>query len=225
MLKAILFDLGNTVLEERSYDLAAGYEVISGSLSTNDSVDDLNRSIILGQIDDCEFSIVEWIEERLDNNNGADVAQELEFKLWNQVVSLVPVFGIESVLGLLTKYEIRLAAVSNAIFSSRCMVSELQRFELNDYFEFVISSADLGVRKPNPRPFEEALATLGVQRNEVWFIGDSWDADIIGASSVGIMPIWFGGNYHDHDFNIKHLKLSRWSEFKKLWSQHAGYAY
>ena len=223
MPKAILFDLGNTVMEERSYNLVAGFNAISNSFSTDISFDELKRSISLGQQDNCEFNLVDWIEHQLVKSDRSE-AEKLELVFWNNVVSLLPISGVQLVLGFLNKNNIKLAAISNAIFSSNCLIEELKRHNLNQYFEFVISSADHRIRKPHPLLFKEALASLDVQRNDVWFIGDRWDADIIGASSVGIVPVWFGGDLQDYDINIKHLKLSRWSEFMELWSQHAEIA-
>lgn len=61
---------------------------------------------------------------------------------------------------------------------------------LTPHFEQIFTSARLGVAKPNPRIFQYALETLDVRPDEAIHIGDSFAADIVGASNVGIRPLW-----------------------------------
>ena len=52
-------------------------------------------------------------------------------------------------------------------------------------------SSKLGYRKPDSRVFQNALAPhLGLGREEVVYVGDSWERDMIGARDAGIRGIW-----------------------------------
>ena len=55
-----------------------------------------------------------------------------------------------------------------------------------DLFEALIISDEAGMRKPDPRIFELALAEMGISREEALFVGDSIADDYEGARSVGI---------------------------------------
>jgi putative hydrolase of the HAD superfamily len=57
-----------------------------------------------------------------------------------------------------------------------------------DEFAAVVNSADTGYEKPHPQAFREVLRTLRDSRS-VWMIGDSYEADILGAEAVGIRGI------------------------------------
>jgi HAD superfamily hydrolase (TIGR01549 family) len=57
-------------------------------------------------------------------------------------------------------------------------------------FEAVIISADVGIRKPNPRIFAQMLAMLGVAPEETLFVGDTPDADVTGPAGVGMCTAW-----------------------------------
>jgi putative hydrolase of the HAD superfamily len=61
---------------------------------------------------------------------------------------------------------------------------------LTPFFEVVLISGDLGYRKPHGSVFEELIDQLGVQRDEIAFVGDDPDADIAGAIRSGLKPIW-----------------------------------
>ena len=53
----------------------------------------------------------------------------------------------------------------------------------------VIDSQVIGVEKPDPRPFEMALAALNATASECVHVGDSWHSDVVGARSVGMDAI------------------------------------
>jgi len=49
------------------------------------------------------------------------------------------------------------------------------------YFDKIILSEDAGINKPHPDMFTYALKNTNSKRNQTIMIGDSWDADIVGA--------------------------------------------
>jgi len=55
--------------------------------------------------------------------------------------------------------------------------------------DVVVSSAEVGLRKPDPRIFELALARVGVAADEAVHVGDHLYADILGAEAVGMYPV------------------------------------
>src|SRR5690606_20878821 len=61
-----------------------------------------------------------------------------------------------------------------------------------DRFTFVLTSAEVGRKKPHPEIFEEALRRTNIGREQTVHIGDSWDDDVEGARAVGITPIYLG---------------------------------
>jgi putative hydrolase of the HAD superfamily len=58
----------------------------------------------------------------------------------------------------------------------------------------VLSSADIGIRKPAAGIFEAAAARLAIPASSTWFVGDTWNEDILGARDAGMQPLWFRGN-------------------------------
>ena len=48
-------------------------------------------------------------------------------------------------------------------------------------------------RKPNKRIFELALEKAELQPEEVWYIGDQYQCDIVGANAAGLFPVWYIG--------------------------------
>ncbi|QEE15032.1 HAD family hydrolase [Promethearchaeum syntrophicum] len=65
----------------------------------------------------------------------------------------------------------------------------LEKHKLIPYFDSIIISGNLGVKKPNPKMFNMALRETRLYANEVLFIGDSMEHDIQGAHGVGMVSI------------------------------------
>ncbi len=66
----------------------------------------------------------------------------------------------------------------------------IDKVEIRGYFDPIIISAEIGIRKPDPRPFEMVLDQWQVAPESVVMIGDRLEADILGAQSTGIHQIW-----------------------------------
>jgi putative hydrolase of the HAD superfamily len=65
----------------------------------------------------------------------------------------------------------------------------LESLEINDLLGVVVTPADVGAAKPDPRIFEAALARLGLTGPEVAYVGDRADHDVVGARGAGLQPI------------------------------------
>ena len=74
---------------------------------------------------------------------------------------------------------------------SKVQFVKLEKSKLAPFFATVTSSEEVGVKKPNPLVFETALAKAGVSAHSSIMIGDTFDADIIGAQGVGMDTIFF----------------------------------
>ncbi len=55
--------------------------------------------------------------------------------------------------------------------------------------DVILSSAEVGLRKPDPRIFEMACDRLGVAPDEAAHVGDHHYSDVLGARAVGMFPV------------------------------------
>ena len=63
---------------------------------------------------------------------------------------------------------------------------ELRYLDLFDHFKSVIFSSDLGFKKPDPRIFQAGAKALGLNEEEVLYIGDNFENDIIPSVKLGM---------------------------------------
>lgn len=67
---------------------------------------------------------------------------------------------------------------------------KLSNSGLASYFIRMVLSEDANIQKPHKKIFDFALVNTNSRRNETLMIGDSWDADIIGAHNAKIDQLW-----------------------------------
>lgn len=69
--------------------------------------------------------------------------------------------------------------------------ADVRRLGLADYFAFALSAEDVGIGKPDPAPFVEALKRVNVDAGSAVHVGDHPGDDIAGAQQAGFRAIWF----------------------------------
>jgi putative hydrolase of the HAD superfamily len=91
----------------------------------------------------------------------------------------VPALGELRALGL------RLVVLSNWDVSLHEM---LERTGLRSLVDGAVSSAELGLAKPDPAAFRHALTMAGAPADRAWHVGDDIEADVEGALRSGVTP-------------------------------------
>ncbi|MDZ4179284.1 MAG: HAD-IA family hydrolase [Coriobacteriia bacterium] len=204
MHRAVFFDVGNTLLYPhpsvsevcRQVLEAAGYardlEAIDALMPMVDAYyEDRYREDDTFWTDEGETSSV-WVgmysllARRLGIEHEAeDLARRVydEFgraDRWRAYDDVVPALirlknrGLD--VGIISNWDSRL-------------VKLLDGLGIGALVDTVVSSADVGLHKPDPRIFELASARLGVDPRDAVHVGDHHYADILGASSVGMTPV------------------------------------
>ena len=115
-----------------------------------------------------------------------DYIEQLYYSFFR--IDLVP--GIRKMLADLSE-RYKLAIISNV--TSNVSRLALQKFDLEKYFDYVVLSRDLGVRKPDSEIFNFTLHNLGIKSSEAVHVGDSLEDDVKGAKNAGMKTVWIKG--------------------------------
>ena len=94
-----------------------------------------------------------------------------------------------SALQTLREQGYRLGIVSNTS-DDQNVQKLIDRWELRPYFETIITSAGCGIRKPDRRIFQLALNHFRVLPEQIVMVGDTLEADILGANQMGFYSVW-----------------------------------
>jgi len=93
---------------------------------------------------------------------------------------------IEVLEKLKGKYKLGILSNGNP-FSQHHKISQVK---IEDYFDTILVSGDLGIHKPDVKIFEYAAKQLGVRCEECLMVGDVFSSDILGAIKAGMLPVW-----------------------------------
>jgi HAD superfamily hydrolase (TIGR01662 family) len=83
----------------------------------------------------------------------------------------------------------RMGLISNA-GDDQDVQTLIDKAGIRCYFDVILTSAAQGIRKPNPRIFQQALQHWGALPERAAMIGDTLGADILGARNAGMYSVW-----------------------------------
>jgi putative hydrolase of the HAD superfamily len=83
---------------------------------------------------------------------------------------------------------VRLGIISNGRADEQ--TRKLKRLDVDQRFEIVCVSEDVGAAKPSPRIFEHACRLAGIAPNEALYVGDQYELDACAARAAGIRSVW-----------------------------------
>jgi putative hydrolase of the HAD superfamily len=127
--------------------------------------------------------------------------------------------GIIEFLYFLKEQGIRTGVISNITYSSKALKERINVLFPDHEFEFIIATSEYMLRKPNHRIFDLALEKAGLQAEDVWYIGDQYECDVVGSRNAGIFPVWYIGAIEmPYIENEDVLTIMDWNELRNnIW--------
>jgi putative hydrolase of the HAD superfamily len=193
MIKAIIFDLDNTLLD---FMKMKQFAVKAAITAMNEAGLNINEDQAYKDI----FKLYEskgWENQQVFDDflmqNFGEVSNKIlaagivSYRRAREATLLVYP-NVNKTLIELIKMGIQLAVVSDA--PSREAWMRLYYLNLHHVFDPVLTYDDSGAHKPSPKPFEMALDILNVNSDEALMIGDWPDRDVVGASQIGMKTIF-----------------------------------
>jgi len=89
---------------------------------------------------------------------------------------------------------------------------KLKNSGIDHYFSTVTTSEEVGLKKPNPKVFLTALNKANSFPTQSVMIGDSLEADILGANNIGMQTIFY--NYRNESISKKIKSIDSLLEIK-----------
>jgi putative hydrolase of the HAD superfamily len=218
MIRAVIFDMGGTLLRFRLSDSSSWreseepgirgiyqYLVEQGHpLASHEDVfvDVMFRRLAEGWEQSTGGHInlraVDWIAAGANHDAlTLDEAALLEAarryaRPMREQLRLMP--GALETLAALQAQDYRIGLISNTIWPAELHLEDLGELGVLPYLEHTIFSGDAGMWKPHAAIFEHALQALGAHPEEAVFVGDSPREDILGAQAVGMRAVWQRNN-------------------------------
>jgi putative hydrolase of the HAD superfamily len=193
MIKAVIFDLDNTLLDFISMKESAVSSAVHAMIEAGLDIDEKSsyeRIITLYQETGWEnqqiFDI--FLKEKTGEVDNKYLAAAIVSYRRAREATLRLYPDVQRTLNVLAKMGLKLAVVSDA--PSREAWMRIYYLNLHHVFDLVLTFDDVGERKPSPKGFEMALEKLGIKTDEALMIGDWPERDVVGASKLGIKTIY-----------------------------------
>lgn len=206
MVKAVTFDLWNTILCDRDYG-DYRLDLLTRTLNEEGFTRD-RRRVEVEYSSTIDFfnevwrkerrhmpvaKLTEFILNRLDVHLPAEVKSGLvkgfEAAIFDDPPPLVK--DAKRVLkSLYGRYGIGLIS-NSGVTPGRNLRQVLDNHKVLQYFRCAVFSDEVGYHKPHPLIFRKAMGKLQVEADDAIHVGDLLEADIVGAKAVGMKTVWF----------------------------------
>lgn len=200
MIKNIIFDLDNTIIEDKDDDALYYKEALRNCgyseddyLNVYNALDDYEQTLSEENRFYSRETVIEFLNTKLNTNYDIKLVDEL-----NKVIGkywINSVFLPENTLKYLTsKYKLY-------VFTNWFKVAQTERLQNIGYLKYftkVFGSDTVGA-KPYLSSYNTVLDNIGALPSECIMIGDNKKCDILGANNAGISAILF-------DYNVKRDK-------------------
>ena len=103
--------------------------------------------------------------------------------------------------------------------SAQAMKAQLAALRLESFFEAVTFSSEVGVRKPHPRIYADALFKLGVEPRNALFVGDRVKEDIQGPKTLGMRAVLTREWRQEEDPGLADFVIQRLGELPAIISR------
>jgi HAD superfamily hydrolase (TIGR01509 family) len=129
--------------------------------------------------------------------------------------------GVMETLDIIAASHAKIGCVTNG--RDGFQRNKIRALGLDRYLDVVVTSEELGIKKPHRRIFEVALSRLGAAPERTIFCGDSVSADIVPAKALGMTTVWKRSD-HSKTSDVPDYQMVTYLEFPLIWKRiHLGW--
>ncbi|MHA2394969.1 MAG: HAD family hydrolase [Promethearchaeota archaeon] len=198
MIKAVLFDLGGTLIKtieipEIYRRILAKYGIdvsVNQIREAHEANEQLSNSFIITQLEIGYKYWYDWnqhVMESLGFGERSEYLGKIIADLWWDYADLELYPDVKTTIQELRKRDIKVGVVTNGFKYDYLVI--LNKLRLIDFFDIVVGPDSCGYGKPDKQIFLYALDVLGLKPGEVIHVGNEYKYDYVGAENAGITPI------------------------------------
>ncbi len=206
MLKAICFDLWNTLIDNRSFrdERVKLTQKRLKSWNISKSLPEISKAYIMStQLQNFpqntstfrhvqNLTRINVLCSELNIDLTETQKKELSIEFEEVGLSYPPILkkGVSELLHTLSK-QYKIGLISDTGYTTgRILRQILDHYGILSYFSAIVFSDELDYYKPHSLPFETCLNQLQITPDEAVHIGDLLETDVTGAIQFGMHAIW-----------------------------------
>lgn len=212
MIKAVVFDLDNTLMDfmkmkRMAIEAAIPAMIDAGLPAKQDEYRAMIDEIYKEQGMEYQQVFDVFLHRVLDKVDNKILAAGIVAYRRAREAALIPYPHVYSTLFELMKKGIKIGILSDAPVREAWL--RLAYLNFHNIFDAVVTFDDTGERKPHPKPFLTILGKLAVEPKDALMIGDWAERDVVGAKGVGMKTAFarygdvFNTQNHNADYELR----------------------
>ena len=203
MIKAVLFDLDQTLIDFIKMKTEACKSAIKAMIKTGLKIDEKTGYKKLMHVYfkvgiDSSIAFSKFLEEVTGKADEKILQAGIDGYLKTKPNFLKPYPLVLETLEYLKSLNLELGIITDA--PKPKAIQRLEGMDITHFFDMIITLDDTGEEKPSEKPFKLAIEKLNLYPEEILFVGDSYIKDIKGAEKLG----------------MKTLHIKRYQDLKKI---------
>ncbi|WP_227871741.1 HAD family hydrolase [Paenibacillus bovis] len=223
-VKAVIFDLDNTLMD-RDYTFRAFSQLLIkdylGHIQDQEKLRDILGYLRIADADGYreKHGFFEELVERIPWSQKPDVDALYSYykEHYMKEASLMK-YAIEAIESCRAR-GYKLGMLTNGLYEIQ--YGKVLHLRLESYFDVILTSGEVGIKKPERRIYEIMLERLGTSGEETVFVGDHPVNDIWGAAQVGMRGIFLRRSFDwDQALGMKPWRtIDELNQLERIWEE------
>ena len=190
MIKAVVFDLDDTLISEKEY-IRSGFRQVSKKIAKKNNLDkDYVYKIMYDTFNEDSKNVFNRVLDKLNIQYEKEDIKELINYYRGHMPDIKLYDDAKYILDTLKAKGIKLGMITDGYKITQR--NKLEALNIGDYFEHIVVTDELGREfwKPHQKPYEIIKKKLGLEYENMVYVGDNVSKDFVTANKLGMNTIF-----------------------------------
>lgn len=189
MIKAVVFDLDDTLISEKEY-IKSGFKHISKLISKEHNIESISIYESMNDLfKEDSKNVFNRLLDKLNIKYDGEYIKYLIHEYRSHMPSIDLYKDAQEILDCLRSNGIKLGMITDGYKIAQR--NKIKALNIEEYFECIVVTDELGRQywKPHRKSYEIVKEELGLKYQEIVYVGDNINKDFITANKLGIYTV------------------------------------
>lgn len=190
MIKAVVFDLDDTLISEKEY-IRSGFRQVSKKIAEKNNLDkEYVYELMLDTFNEDSKNVFNRVLDKLNIQYEKEDIKELINFYRGHMPDIKLYEDAKYILDTLKAKGIKLGMITDGYKITQR--NKLEALNIGDYFEHIVVTDELGREfwKPHQKPYEIIKEKLGLEYENMVYVGDNVSKDFVTANKLGMNTVF-----------------------------------
>lgn len=189
MIKAVVFDLDDTLISEKEY-IISGFKVISTNIAEKYNLENsLIHEMLIRLLNENSKNVFNRLLDNLDIKYDETYIKELIYNYRGHMPEISLYEDAKEILDYLYCTDLKLGLITDGYKIAQR--NKLKTLDIEKYFQCIVVTDELGREywKPHRKAYEIVKDKLGLEYKEIVYVGDNITKDFVTANKLGMNTV------------------------------------